>query len=103
MRVPNVRVIPNVATLEFRKLNFSGVDFAQEVDQVFLRDVEHKSAPNRPCLKEESRRCIGQLQMTLGAGDERSSAKQEYNPTPIIHEIRAYVETWRKLKRGRKR
>jgi type III restriction enzyme len=26
-----------------------------------------------------------------------SNEEQEYNPTPIINEIRNYVETWRKL------
>ena len=40
----------------------------------------------------------GQLRMTLGAGDDLSSAEQEYNPTPIINEGRTYVEQWRNLK-----
>ncbi len=39
----------------------------------------------------------GQMQMTLGAGDGLSSAEQEYNPKPIINEIRTYVESWRNL------
>jgi type III restriction enzyme len=33
----------------------------------------------------------------LGADDGLSTADQEYNPTPIINEIRGYVETWRAL------
>jgi hypothetical protein len=39
--------------------------------------------------------------MTLGAGDEPSSAEQDYNRIPIINEIRAHVETWRNFKRAR--
>jgi type III restriction enzyme len=39
----------------------------------------------------------GQTQMVLDAGDDLSSAEQEYNPTPIINEVRTYVETWRNL------
>jgi type III restriction enzyme len=33
----------------------------------------------------------------LGSGDDLSSEEQEYNPTPIINEVRTYVETWRAL------
>ena len=33
--------------------------------------------------------------LLLGAGDDLSSEDQEYNPTPIINEIRGHVETWR--------
>jgi type III restriction enzyme len=39
-----------------------------------------------------------QAEMVLDAGDGLSSAEQEYNPTPIINEIRGYVEPWRNLK-----
>jgi type III restriction enzyme len=35
--------------------------------------------------------------MVLGSGDGLSTAAQEYNPTPIINEIRTYVEAWRRL------
>lgn len=35
--------------------------------------------------------------LVLGAGDDLSTEEQEYNPTPIINEIRTYVETWRNL------
>ena len=52
-----------------------------------------------PVPKPKKRRQnTGQLQMTLGGGDELSSAEQEYNPTPIINEVRTYVEQWRNLK-----
>ncbi len=33
----------------------------------------------------------------LGAGDDLSTEEQEYNPTPIINEVRAHVEAWRRL------
>ena len=39
----------------------------------------------------------GQTQMVFDAGDGLSSGEQEYNPTPIINEVRTYVETWRAL------
>lgn len=35
--------------------------------------------------------------LLLGADDDLSTADQEYNPTPIINEVRGYVETWRNL------
>lgn len=35
--------------------------------------------------------------LVLGGDDELSTEEQEYNPTPIINEIRTYVETWRNL------
>ena len=38
-----------------------------------------------------------QAEMVLGAADNLSSAEQEYNPTPIINEIRQHVEAWRAL------
>jgi type III restriction enzyme len=39
----------------------------------------------------------GQTQMVFDAGDGLSSEEQEYNPTPIINEVRTYVEAWRNL------
>lgn len=35
--------------------------------------------------------------LVLGADDDLSTADQEYNPTPIINEVRGFVETWRNL------
>ena len=35
--------------------------------------------------------------LVLGGDDDLSTEEQEYNPTPIINEIRTYVETWRNL------
>ena len=37
-------------------------------------------------------------EFVLDATDGLSTAEQEYNPTPIINEIRRYVATWRNLK-----
>lgn len=38
-----------------------------------------------------------QQSLVLDAGDDLSTEDQEYNPTPIINEIRGHVETWREL------
>ena len=39
-----------------------------------------------------------QVELDLGADDEGlSTAEQEYDPTPIINELRGYVDTWRAL------
>ena len=45
---------------------------------------------------KKRKRSRGQAQMIFDSGDGLSSDEQEYNPTPIINELRAYVETWRK-------
>ena len=39
----------------------------------------------------------GQTQLLLADEAGLSSDEQEYNPTPIINEVRTYVETWRSL------
>jgi type III restriction enzyme len=46
---------------------------------------------------QRRRRSSSQREMVLDTGDGLSTAEQEYNPTPIINEIRSYVETWRNL------
>jgi type III restriction enzyme len=46
---------------------------------------------------QRRRRAAGQGELGLGAGDGLSTPEQEYNPTPIINEIRRYVEAWRNL------
>ena len=51
------------------------------------------SVPN----PKKRRRKPGQIEMVLGSEDGLSTAEQEYNPTPIINEIRTYVEAWRSL------
>jgi len=50
-----------------------------------------------PKPKKRRRRGSGQAEMVLDGGDNLSTADQEYNPTPIINEIRTYVGAWRKL------
>src|SRR5579875_312347 len=44
------------------------------------------------------RRGRGQAEMVFDAGEGLSTAEQEYNPTPIINEIRTHVEAWRNLR-----
>lgn len=51
-----------------------------------------------PVPKPKKRRLLrDQTQMVLDAGDGLSTKEQEYNPTPIINEVRSYVESWRAL------
>ena len=53
-----------------------------------------------PVPKPRKRRKIAdpkQAKMDLQAGDGVSTEEQEYNPTPIINEIRSRVADWRKL------
>lgn len=38
-----------------------------------------------------------QTELVFGGSDNLSSEEQEYNPTPIINEIRNYVDAWRNL------
>lgn len=45
--------------------------------------------------KRRSKREQGQF--VLGSDDGLSTAEQEYNPTPIINEVRTHVEAWRAL------
>ncbi len=47
---------------------------------------------------KKRRRSKEQSEMVLDYGDGLSSEEQEYNPTPIINEIRRYVDEWRNLK-----
>jgi type III restriction enzyme len=46
---------------------------------------------------QKRRRATAQAEMVLGSGDGLSTPEQEYNPTPIINEIRSYVASWRNL------
>ncbi|WP_186420138.1 DEAD/DEAH box helicase family protein [Bosea sp. CS1GBMeth4] len=51
-----------------------------------------------PVPKPKKRRQSGkQASFVLGADDDLSTQEQEYNPTPIINEVRTYVEVWRNL------
>ena len=46
---------------------------------------------------QRRRRSPGQAELGFGVGDGLSTVEQEYNPTPIINEIRGYVAAWRNL------
>jgi type III restriction enzyme len=46
---------------------------------------------------QKRRRSPGQAELGLSIGDGLSTLEQEYNPTPIINEIRGYVAAWRNL------
>ena len=46
---------------------------------------------------QRRRRAPGQGELGLGTGDGLSTQEQEYNPTPIINEIRGFVAAWRNL------
>jgi type III restriction enzyme len=46
---------------------------------------------------QKRRRSPGQAELGFGVGDGLSTPEQEYNPTPIINEIRGYVAAWRNL------
>jgi len=61
-------------------------------------ETRRRSELITPVPKPKKRRQgRGQIDMLFDAGDGLSSKDQEYNPTPIINEVRTYVETWRNL------
>lgn len=63
-----------------------------------ILDIRRHSDLITPVPKPRKSRAVkGQREMVLGAGDDLSTDEQEYNPTPIINEIRTYVDSWRKL------
>ena len=46
---------------------------------------------------QRRRRAPNQPGFVFDSGEGLSTEEQEYNPTPIINEIRSYVEAWRNL------
>jgi type III restriction enzyme len=63
-----------------------------------ILDTRRRSDLITPVPKPKKRRqSKDQAELVLGGIDGLSTAEQEYNPTPIINEIRGYVETWRNL------
>ncbi|MEQ9145442.1 MAG: DEAD/DEAH box helicase family protein [Parvibaculaceae bacterium] len=50
-----------------------------------------------PVPKPKKQKASAQAKMVFGDDKGLSSEEQEYNPTPIINEIRTYVDAWRKL------
>jgi len=63
-----------------------------------ILDTRRRSELITPVPKPKKRKkSKDQAEMVLDGGDGLSTVDQEYNPTPIINEIRSYVETWRNL------
>jgi len=61
-------------------------------------DLRRRSDLITPVPRPQRRRANrDQAGFVFNAGDGLSSDEQEYNPTPIINEVRTYVETWRNL------
>ena len=61
-------------------------------------EARRRSALITPVPKpRRRRRGKDQVEMVFNRDDGLSSEDQEYNPTPIINEIRSYVDTWRNL------
>lgn len=60
------------------------------------RDSELITPVPKP-RRRRQQRDSGQTEMVLGAADDLSTEEQEYNPRPIINEIRRYVDQWRAL------
>ena len=68
----------------------------QPTNQVI--DARRRSDLITPVPKPKKRRQNQkQGSLVLGGDDDLSTEEQEYNPTPIINEIRTYVEIWRSL------
>ncbi len=64
-----------------------------------ILETRRRSELITPVPKPKKRRkSTNQTSMAFDAGDDLSSNDQEYNPTPIINELRTYVETWRNLR-----
>ena len=64
-----------------------------------ILETRRRSELITPVPKPKKRRkSTNQTSMVFDAGDDLSSNEQEYNPTPIINELRTYVETWRNLR-----
>ena len=71
-------------------------DEGQPTDRIV--DNRRRSQLITPVPKPQRRRRMpDQGEFGLGAGDGISTIEQEYNPTPIINEVRGYVEAWRNL------
>jgi len=63
-----------------------------------ILETRRRSELITPVPKPKKRkRSKNQTEMVLDSGDGLSTEEQEYNPTPIINEIRSYIEAWRNL------
>jgi len=63
-----------------------------------IEPTRRRSELITPVPKPKKRKkSASQVEMVLDSGDGLSTAEQEYNPTPIINEVRGYVDAWRRL------
>lgn len=64
-----------------------------------IMDSRRRSDLITPVPKPKKQKALpkSQTSMTFGDATGVSSADQEYNPTPIINELRGYVDQWRAL------
>ena len=46
---------------------------------------------------KKQKNSAAQQKLSFGQADEISTDEQAYNPTPIINEVRSYIESWRQL------
>jgi type III restriction enzyme len=71
-------------------------DDGKPTNQILPKRRESKLLTPVP-KPQKRRRTANQPGFVFDSGHGLSTEKQEYNPTPIINEIRRYVEDWRKL------
>ena len=71
-------------------------DDGQPTNQILPKRRESKLLTPVP-KPQKRRRNANQPGFVFDSGHGLSTEEQEYNPTPIINEIRRYVEDWRKL------
>ena len=63
-----------------------------------ILDTRRRSDLITPVPKPKKRKSSrSQSEMVFGDAQGLTTAEQEYNPTPIINEIRGYVDDWREL------
>jgi hypothetical protein len=71
-------------------------DDGQPTNQILPKRRESKLLTPVP-KPQKRRRKANQPGFVFDSGHGLSTEEQEYNPTPIINEIRRYVEDWRNL------
>jgi type III restriction enzyme len=81
---------------EYPRRHWELDDDGQPTDRII--EMRRRSDLITPVPKPKKRRQNQkQGSLVLGGDDGLSTEEQEYNPTPIINEVRTYVEEWRKL------
>jgi len=71
-------------------------DDGQPTNQIIPKRRDSKLLTPVP-KPQKRRRMANQPGFVFDSGHGLSTEEQEYNPTPIINEIRRYVEDWRNL------